>query len=145
MAKKDRERLHQRLQDDVARMTPANLTREEVIAALREAGADPDQLRARLHQRARDLANAQRAKGKPAPEYLQQVVDLTGPPEALPKDAKHALAKATFWIKGLTQPPPGIPNVQIARAYRKKGELTKKDEDLLDALEADLRREANDK
>src|SRR5258707_9973261 len=118
MAKKDRERLHQRLQDDVARMTPAALTREEVIAALCEAGPDPEHLRARLHQRARDLANAQRAKAKPAPDYLQQVIDLTGPPEALPNDSKHALAKATSWIRGLTQPPPVIPNVQIARAYR---------------------------
>ena len=140
MAKKHREQLNDRLREHVARMTP-DLSHEEVRHALRDAGTDPDRLRARLHDRARELANAQRAKGKPAPEYLQQVIDLTAPPEAIPKDPKHALAKATSWIKGLAQPVPFGSNVQVARVYRKDGELTKKDEDLLDALEADLRRE----
>jgi len=140
MAKKHREQLNERLHEHVARMTP-DLNHDEVRNALREAGTDPKHLRARLHERARDLANAQRAKGKPAPEYLQQVIDLTAPPEAVPKDPKHALAKATSWIKGLTQPLPTGSNIQIARAYRKDGDLTKNDEDLLDALEADLRRE----
>jgi hypothetical protein len=140
MAKKHREQLNDRLREHVARMTP-DLTPEEVRNALREAGTDPEHLRTRLYERARELANAQRAKGKPAPGYLQQVIDLTAPTEAIPKDPKHALAKAKSWIKGLTQPVPFGSNVQVARAYRKDGELTKKDEDLLDALEADLRRE----
>jgi hypothetical protein len=141
MAKKDRERLQQRLHDTIERITPTNLTHEEVRNALREAGSDPEDLRARLHLRARDIANAQRAKGKPAPEYLQRVVDLTAPPEATPKDHKTALTKATSWIKGFTQPAPIISNAQFARAYRKDGELSKKDEALLDDLEAELRRE----
>jgi len=140
MAKKHREQLGERLHEHVSRMTP-ELSHDEVRSALRDAGTDLDHLRERLNQRARELANAQRAKGRPAPEYLQQVIDLTGPPEAVPKDPKHALAKATSWIKGLTQPFPIGSNLQIARAYRKDGELTKKDEDLLDAMEADLRRE----
>jgi hypothetical protein len=143
MAKKDRERLQSRLNDNLARLTPAELTRDEIQEALRAAGCDVDQLRERLHQRARDLANAQRAKGKPAPDYLQQVIDLTGPPEAIPNDPRRALAKAKHWIAELTHPPATIGAIQIARAYRKDGDLTKKDEELLDDMETELRRETD--
>jgi len=143
MAKKDRERLQRRLDDHLARMTPAEITREEVTESLHAAGCDIDQLRERLHQRARDLANAQRAKGKPAPDYLQQVIDRTGPPEAIPNDPKRALAKAKNWIAELTHPPAMVGEIQIARAYRKDGDLTRNDEALLDDMEAELRRETD--
>lgn len=94
MRKKERERLTKRLQGQVDRLTPSALSPEEVTEALRDAGCDVDRLRERLNQTARDLANVQRAKGKPAPAYLQEVADLTSPPTALPKNASNALHKA---------------------------------------------------
>lgn len=141
MAKKDRERLQHHLEDCLASISPRELTREEVIDALHSAGCDVEQLRERLNQRARDLANAQRAKGRPAPEYLQQVIDHTGPPEAVPQNPRRALDKAKRWIGQFAHPPAMIGTVSIARAYRKDGELTKKDGELLDDIESELRRE----
>jgi hypothetical protein len=141
MAKKDRERLQHRLDDCLSSIASHELTRQEVIDALRSAGCDVEQLRERLNQRARDLANAQRAKGRPAPEYLQEVIDHTEPPEALPRNPRRAIDKAKRWIQQFAHPPAMIGAVNIARAYRKDGELTKKDGELLDDIEAELRRE----
>ena len=145
MGKKDRERLRQHFDEHVARMTPADLTRQEIRDALAAAGCDPERLRDRLHQAASKLAQARYTKGRPAPEYLHQVIDLTGPPETIPQDAKRALSKAKQWIASFTNPPTKITaGFQVARALRKQGDLTTNDQELLDKIEGDLRRETED-
>src|SRR5712692_8311417 len=104
MSRKARERLLQRLREQVESFSPdeESLTRAEVQDALREAGTDPEELRKWLNATARRLANAQRAKGRPAPDYLQQAIDLYCAPEQLPRDEKTALQKAREWIQSMT-------------------------------------------
>jgi hypothetical protein len=140
MGKKHRERLHQRLEETVTRLTPT-LGRDEVTDLLGAAGCDTGQLRERLHQLSQSIANAGYAKGRTAPDYLLQVIDLTRPPGDLPRDPKHALTKARQWLTAYTKPPSvNLANVQIARLYRKSGNLSTNDEQLIDALEEKLRK-----
>ena len=96
MSRKARERLLQQFREQVERFSPdeESLTRAEVQDALREAGSDPEELREWLNATAKRLANAQRAKGRPAPDYLEHVIDLSSPPDQLPRDEKTALQKA---------------------------------------------------
>jgi hypothetical protein len=117
MAKKHREQLADGLHEHVAGMTP-DFTLEEVHHALRGAGTDPDRLRTTPRTSARACLCTVR-QGKARSSVSPASHRFHRPPEVLPNDAKHALAKATAWIKGLTQPPPIASNVQIARAYAK--------------------------
>jgi hypothetical protein len=140
MAKKHCEQLTDRLHEHVARMTP-DLTPEEVRHALRDAGTDPDRLRARLHERARACQCTAR-QGKARSSVSPASHRSHRPPEAHGRTQSMRWQRRQHGSKGLTQQAPIASNVQIARAYRKDGDLTKNDEDLLNALEADLRREA---
>jgi hypothetical protein len=143
MSKKATERLLKRFRENVERFSPKDesLTRAEVQDALRAAGTDPGKLRQWLNATARGLANAQRAKGKPAPDYLQRIVDVTGAPEELPKDEQTALQKAREWIRSLTAGPgPLTGDLEIIRAYRSRGEVSEEDRRALDAAEERLRK-----
>jgi|ERR1035437_10152622 paraquat-inducible protein B len=142
MSRKARERLLQQLREQVERFSPdeESLTRAEVQDALREAGSDPEELREWLNATARQLANTQRAKGRPAPDYLQQAIDLSSPPDQLPRDEKTALQKAREWIQSMTAGPGKLSDdVEIIRAYRSRGDLSEEDQRVLDAAEEQLR------
>ena len=142
MSRKARERLLQRIREHAERLSPSDesLTRAEVQDALREAGSDPEALREWLHSAARTLAAAQRAKGKPGPDYLQEIIDLSGPADHLPSSEKTALQKAGEWIRSLRGAPGSLPpNAEIIRALRSRGDLSEEDQRLLDAAEEELR------
>lgn len=144
MSRKTRDRLLQQFREHVERLSPNEelLTRAEVQDALREAGSDPTELREWLNAMARRLANAQRAKGTPAPKYLQEAIDLSGPPDQMPKDEKTALQKAREWIRSMTVGPGKLgDDFEIIRAYRSRGDLSEEDQRLLDAAEQQLRDE----
>lgn len=142
MSRKARERLVQQFREQVERFSPdeESLTRAEVQDALREAGSDPEELREWLNATAKRLANAQRAKGRPAPSYLQEAVDLSSPPDQLPRDEKTALQKTLEWIQSMTAGPGKLnDDFEIIRAYRSRGELSEEDKRVLDAAEEQLR------
>ena len=144
MSRKAREQLEKRFREHVQRVSPAeeSLTRGEVQDALREAGCEPETLCERLNTMARAIANAQRAKGKATPTYLQQAIDLSGGPEELPKDEKTALQKAKDWIRSLTAGPGVLTDdLQIIRAYRSRGDISEKDQRLLDSAEEKLKKQ----
>lgn len=142
MSRKARERLEQQFHEHVKHFSPddESLTRAEVQDALRQAGCDPEALRERLNNMARALANAQRAKGKPAPEYLREAIDLSAGPEDLPRDEKTALQKAKDWIQSLTAGPGALTDdLQIIRAYRSRGDISEEDQRLLHMAEDRLK------
>ena len=142
MSRKARERLFQQFREQVERFSPdeESLTRAEVQDALREAGSDPEKLREWLNATARRLADAQRAKGRPAPEYLQQAIDLSSPPDQLPRDEKTALQKAREWFQSMTAGPGDVTgDFEIIREYRSRGDLSEEDQRVLDAAEEQLR------
>jgi hypothetical protein len=118
MSRKARERLLQQIREHAERLNPndESLTRAEVQDALREGGSDPEALREWLNSAARALAAAQRAKGKPGPDYLQEVIDLSSPADHLPSNEKTALQKAGEWIRSL-RGGPGLllPDAEIIR------------------------------
>jgi hypothetical protein len=148
MSKKGRERLIEQVTGAAQRFTPdeASMTRREVQEALKAAGCDPDALREQLNATSRALADAQRAKGRPAPEYLRQVIDMTGPPEVLPKEERSALQKAREWIQGLTAGPGTLPErLVFVQNYRSRGDLSEEDKQLLDRAEESLRSELEGK
>jgi hypothetical protein len=148
MSRKARERLFELFRKNVERFSPddESLTRAEVQDMLRAAGSDPDALREWLNTTARALANAQRAKGKPAPAYLQRAIDLSGPADELPRDEKMALQKAREWIRSLTSGPGVLTDdLEIIREYRSRGDVSVEDQRLLDAAEAELRKELKKK
>jgi hypothetical protein len=120
----------------------------EVSQHLRAAGTNVEKLRARLYATASELAKQQRLKGKPAPIYLQQVIDASGPSDKIPSNLKMALDITKRLIASLTEPFKSIPNLEVQRAYRKSGELSEADQQLLDAQEEELKkkiREAGEK
>jgi L-lysine 2,3-aminomutase len=132
----------QRLRELVGRFSPdeESLTRAEVQDVLREAGSDPEELREWLNATARRLANAQRAKDRPVPKYLLQAIDLSSPPDQLPKDEKAALQKAREWIQSMTVGSGKLSDdFEIIRAYRSRGDLSEEDQRMLDAAEQRLR------
>ena len=142
MSRKARERLFQQFREQVERFSPdeESLTRAEVQDALREAGCDPEELREWLNATARRLANTQRAKGRRAPDYLQHAIDVSSPPDQLPRDEKAALQKAREWIKSMTSGPGVLSDdFEIVRAYRSPGDLSEEDQRVLDAAEERLR------
>lgn len=145
MSKRDREKLVRDVQELAARLTEADdlLTPAEVRSTLALAGCDPENLRETLHRAARALADRQRAKGKPAPLAVQQVIEATGPAHEIPGDLRRALEKATRWVKSLGEPiAPPLGELAVLRGYRKTGELSANDQKLLDELEEELKRRA---
>ena|ERR1035438_4317872 len=142
MSRKARERLLQQFREQAERFSPdeESMTRAEVQDALREAGSDPEKLREWLNAAARQIANAQRANGRPAPDYLQQAIDLSSPPDQLPRDEKTALQKAREWIRSMTAGPGDLRgDFEIIREYRSRGDLSEEDRRVLDAAEERLR------
>ena len=101
---------------------------------------DPEKLREWLNATARQLADSQRAKGRPAPDYLQEAIDLSGPPDQLPRDEKTALQKARDWFQSMTVSPGDLTDdFEIIREYRSRGDLSEEDQQVLDAAEEQLR------
>ena len=144
MPKKDIERLFKEVGDLAARLYPdEELELEDIRGNLKAADIDTAKLRERLHDSARDLARKQRLAGKPAPKYLQEVIDATGPAEQLPRDASKAIDKMRGWIKSFRiLSGVGISGMEVEHAYRKSGEVSDTDKERLDELERKLKERA---
>jgi len=142
MTKKDREKVFERVRADADRFCPDldSMSRSEVNDLLAAAGVDTDLLRKRLNESAKKLVVAQRLKGNKVPAYLQDVVDMTSADDQTAKNPKIALAKATRWLNGFVGKVVPVPTqIALQRAYRKTGDLSRKDVRLLDSLEEKLK------
>ena len=144
MPKKDIERLFKEVGDLAARLHPdEELELEDIRGNLKAAGIDTARLRERLHDSARELAQKQRLAGKPAPKYLQEIIDATGPAEQLPRDASKVIDKMRGWIKSFqTSSGVSISAMEIEHAYRKSGDVSDTDKERLDELERKLKERA---
>lgn len=116
---------------------------EDVRRALTEAGVDRTALRERLHARANEIARAARGAGHGASPALIRLIDQTGPATVLPADPKAALEKARQYVANLFGPGPVDVQPQIVGAFRGEGDLTARDKDTIDDIDAELRARAD--
>jgi hypothetical protein len=142
MTKKNRERFFERVRADAERFCPDldSASKSDITELLSAAGTDVDSLRMRLNESARKLALTQRLKGTKVPAYLQDVIDLTGRPEEPAKNPKIAVEKAIKWLDGFVNKVVPTPReITVQRAYRKAGDLSRKDASVLNKLEEKLK------
>jgi hypothetical protein len=142
MTKKNREKFFERVRADAERFCPNldSLSTSEIRDLLSAAGTDVGSLRKRLNESVKKLASAQRLKGNRVPQYLNDVIDLTGAPDEPAKNPKIAMEKAVKWLDGFVEK--GIPlpkEITVQRAYRKASDLSDKDAALLNQLEEKLK------
>ncbi|MEO8035825.1 MAG: hypothetical protein ABI837_15420 [Acidobacteriota bacterium] len=119
---------------------------EEVRRALADAGVDRTALREGLHESASALARGMWAKGQGAPEGLKRLIDQTGDPTILSADPVRAFDKAKQYLGQIFGPVAPSATPGIVGAFRGEGELTPKDQETIDAIDAELlaRVEADD-
>ena len=124
MTKKNREKFFERVRADAERFCPdlTSISKSEVSDLLAAAGTDAGSLRRRLNESAKKLALAQLQRGNKAPAYLQDVKDMTGPPDEPAKNPKIAVEKAVEWLDGFVAKIVAVPKqITVERAYRKTG------------------------
>ncbi len=125
--------------NDIAEMSQADVRR-----ALAEAGVDRDQLRARLHERANQLARQMRSAGESAPPALKRLLEQTADSRELPDHPQRAFEKASKYLSNLLGPAPSTAPPQIVGAFRGEGDLTDRDKKTLDAIDEELLRRAEE-
>jgi hypothetical protein len=135
----------ERLVEGVRRMgeqlgeNDANLNLEEVRKELRESGIDLDEARARFHRTAKKIAERERLADRTVPLSLKQAIDATRPDDEMPHDSSMASAFAERWIDKFRSCFVLPTNIEVARAYRKSGDLLDSDGQELDRLEKELK------
>lgn len=116
-----------------------SLSPEQVRAHLREAGVNPDELKARFHEAALKLAERERLANRSVSLLLNQAIDTTRPDNQLPHDVSRARAFAERWLDKFLSAFVLPDNFQVARAYRKSDDLSDLDKADLDRLEEELK------
>ena len=139
--KRERERLRQII--DSLQVDPATAPIEDIDEAL--AGEDITKLRARLFQRAREIATVQRKQQIPVSRALQKFIDATNDGAALPADRNDAFLKAVEHL----QMPSAVTLASTPRqveAYRKGDkDLSQKDKNILKDAAERLRKRRDEK
>lgn len=110
---------------------------EDVRRALAEAGVDREHLRVGLNKRATELARRLRSNNQAAPPALTHLLEQTSDPTQLPADPKRALDKAKLYMAGLFGPP-AAGSAAIVGAFRGEGDLTDRDQQTIDDIDAEL-------
>ncbi len=129
---------------DAAFNDVAEMSQTDVRGALAEAGVDRDQLRARLHERANQLARQMRSAGESAPSALKRLLEQTADSRELPDHPQRAFEKASKYLSNLFGPAPSPAPLQIVGAFRGEGDLTERDQQTLDAIDEELLRRAEE-
>lgn len=120
----------------------ASMPIEDVRRALAEAGIDRALLRERLHARANEIARAHRASGHAASHVLTRLLDQTSSASTLPADPKRASDKARQYVRNLFAGGLSGPQAQVVGAFRGQGDLTDRDKETIDEIDAELRARA---
>lgn len=143
MSKRDTERLFEQIQRMAYRLAAGDdkKSTSQLAGDLRLSGIDPDVLKKRFHEAAKQLAARERAAGRPAPLALQQAIEQTEPDDVMPSDTRTADAKMSRWLErfsGSFALPPGL---ETLRAFRKSGEVAPDEQAELDKLEDQLKKD----
>ena len=141
MSKKKTERLFDEISEVTKAITEGDeaLTVEEVRADLCATGVDPDDLRARFHERVKQLAERERLANRTVPQSLKRAIDSTQPTEQLPNDPIKATEFANQWLEKFSSAFVLPPTLESARAYRALDDLSAPDQKALDELEEELK------
>lgn len=141
MSKRRTERLLEVIRRMAAQLEEGDesLSRDELRDHLREAGVNPDELRARFHQMARRMAERERLANRPVPLALEQAIDATRPEDQMPSNPASARIFADRWLDRFSSAFVIPSNLEAARAYRKTGDVSEVDQEELDRLEQELK------
>jgi len=141
MSKKKTERLFDEIRRMAERLSEgdSSLSPEEVRNELRQGGIDPDDLKARFHKAAMQMTERERFADRIVPLSLRQAIDTTRPDNQMPREPATALAFAERWLAKFASSFALPSNIEVARAYRKSGELSESDKRDLDTLEQQLK------
>jgi hypothetical protein len=140
------ERKKTKLSEEIKRLaeyfdgSDSHQSRDELRAEIASTGLDPEALRERLHEIAKQLARKERAANRPAPPLLLQAIDSTRAPHDIPQDADRAGIAADRWIQTFLAPFKAPRDLSIVKAYRTSDEITPADKRDLDELEGELKR-----
>jgi len=115
----------------------------EVDEVLEEGGCDPTKSWGKFVSRAKVLESDLWAKGVEPSLQLRRLINEANTEAAVPM----ATPTASAWLEALLSTPRrmalSFEDMQVARAYRKSGELSQADVEALDALEQELKSLAN--
>ena len=120
----------------------ADVPIEDVQRALEDSGIDRTALRERLHARANKIARGARAAGQAASPALVRLIDQIGDSTTLPEDPKRAINKAKQYMRNLFGPVATGPAPQIVGAFRSEGQLTDRDTETIEEIDAELQERA---
>lgn len=115
---------------------------EQVRQALADAGINRTALRERLHERANAIAREGRGQGRSASPALAGLIEQTSGATTLPADPKRALDKAKRYLADAFRSGPVGAQPQVVGAFRGEGELSDRDQQTIDEIDADLRARA---
>jgi hypothetical protein len=76
---------------------------------------------------------------------LSSVIEQSADVTELPQDPKRALDKAKRYLEGLLGPVAAPGRLEISTAFRGDGELSDRDRETIEELEAELRKRAETK
>ena len=141
MPKRDLERLFDRVREMAERLTEGEeeIPSSQLASELRQSGIDPEALKRRFYEAAKQIAARERAAGRPAPLAVQQVIEQAAPDDVMPADDKAAESKMGRWLEKFSAPFFLPDNLETARAYRKSGDVSEEEQDDLDDLERQLK------
>ena len=125
--------------------SPEEIDAKEADKLLRKAGIEPEELKARFHQRFDRLAKGYAAKGQRVPPLLKQALADFRPgllhssaERELLRAAQSAVRRLLKQVKHIPDLLEKTPNLTFAAAYRKKKELSERDKNLLDEIARNL-------
>jgi len=141
MSKRDLERLFDKIREMAERLTEGEEGKgsSQLASDLRQSGIDPDVLRRRFYEAAKEIAARERASGRPAPLALQQAIEQMAPDDVMPSDSKAAESKMARWLDRFSAPFALPECLETARAFRKAGEASESEQAELDDLERQLK------
>jgi hypothetical protein len=124
---------------------PKEIDAVEAEELLRAANIDPQELKARFHQRFDNLAKEYAARGQRVPPLLKQALADLRPgvshsrtERELLREAQTAVRHLLKQVKQLPRLLANIPSLTLAAAYRSKKELSERDKKLLDEVARQL-------
>ncbi len=115
---------------------------DDVRRRLADAGLDRTALRERLHARANAVAREGRANGRSASPALARLLEQAGDPATLPTDPKRALDKAKRYLADVFGVGTAGVQPQVVGAFRGEGDLSDRDRETIDEIDAELRARA---
>ena len=121
-----------------------NLAAEELRRQLWNSGVDADELKARFHLAAKEIAQRERLANRPVPVLLSQAIDSTRPATDIPRDPTIARKVMDSWLESFSAPFKLPTNLEACRAYRKSGDISDEEQDDLDRLEEELKRKVKE-